>query len=354
MTPNATASPTHSAARAVHVTLPAGNAPAVEVEGLTKIFRVPLARLRRALGRKTAPDVRAVHAVNMRIERGEIYGLVGRNGQGKTTLIKCLATLVAPTEGTVRIFGTTAREDAQRIRGLIGLVTSDERSFYGRLTGRQNLTFFARLYGLRERLISLRIEELAEWFDFTGMVDRRFHELSAGNKQRLALMRALLIDPPLILLDEPTRSLDPLAAEELRRLVRERLNRKEGKTILITSHNLHEVEDLCDRVGFLHAGELKLSARMDELREQWLLREQVRLEVRGNVGADGFARILGEMASLQVRPLEGGLQEIIFERARGDGELDQALRRLLAAGVEVANCQTSRDGLVEIMKKLEQ
>ncbi|MCL5271211.1 MAG: ABC transporter ATP-binding protein [bacterium] len=352
-------------------------APAVETRNLTKIFRTPLARLRR-LARLRVREVTAVRGVSLAIARGEIFGLVGRNGQGKTTLIKAIATLIRPTSGEVRVFGADMERHGDEVRQRIGLVSSDERSFYFRLTGRQNLMYFARLYGMNGRAARARIEALAAVFDFAEMLDRRYQELSTGNKQRLALMRALLNDPPLLLLDEPTRSLDPMAAEDLRRLIRDNLNRVHGKTIFITSHNLAEVEDLCGRIGILHRGELRMCATMDELRRDYCNREQVTLRLRGLPAWNGLAELRGDLSreipTLQWRPLAaagvapdpgtsaapdhgtpgaGAQWEVTFTRALDDDLLDRVIARVHAAGGRIDACLARRGGLLDILGALD-
>lgn len=320
----------------------------VIAENVSKIYRRPFPRLRKLLGRKV-DGVLALDKVNLEIQAGEIFGLVGLNGQGKTTLIKCLATLIEPNSGTIRIKGMNPKSDPTGIKRLVGLVSADERTFYARLTGRQNLNFFARLHNMPGGAAKRRIAELAEMLDFAEMLDRRFQELSSGNKQRLALMRALLSDPELILLDEPTRSLDPLAAEHLRKLVRENLNRRAGKTIFITSHNLEEVENLCQRIAILHRGQVRLCATMEELRRKYLLAERVSMDLGGLESLNGLGEI-GEIPSLTWSERGEGRWEAQFERQPDDPQLDRFIERAKAAGAKIENCRVERPGLREIME----
>ena len=155
----------------------------------------------------------------LNVETGEIFGLIGRNGAGKTTLTKIVATLVQPTTGSVSVRGHDSVEQDELVRREIGLSTAEERSFYWRLTSEQNLMFFARLHGLSDARAKQRIRDLFAKLELDEVARRRFGELSTGNKQRLAVARALLSSPPVLLLDEPTRSLDPLAAARMREMI---------------------------------------------------------------------------------------------------------------------------------------
>jgi len=183
--------------------------------------------------RPVKQPVEALRNVTFDVYSGEIFGLIGRNGAGKTTLTKIVATLVQPTEGTVTVRGYDSVRNDEHVRREIGLAGAEERSFYWRLTAEQNLLFFARLHGLRDRVANKRIQELFAKLELEDAAHRRFGELSTGNKQRLAVARSMLASPAVLLLDEPTRSLDPLAAARMREMIQALAQQDPPVTILL-------------------------------------------------------------------------------------------------------------------------
>ncbi len=196
--------------------------------------------------------------VDLVVEKGEVFGILGPNGAGKTTLIKILCTLILPTAGSARINGFDIEKESGRVRESIGLVTTDERSFYWRLTGRQNLEFFASLHNFYSDDARNMVDELLGVVDLKYAADERFLNYSAGMKQRMAIARGLLNDPAVLFMDEPTRSLDPGAAQGLRNFIKEEIVKERGKTIFISTHNLEEAEELCDRVAIFDDGRIKV------------------------------------------------------------------------------------------------
>ena len=215
------------------------NSMAIKAENLTKRF-----------GRNRE----IIQKVDLNVLRGELFCLVGPNGAGKTTFIKMLCGLILPTSGEIIIDGS------------VGLVTGDERSFYWRLTGRQNMEFFAALYGLSAKTGKKRIKEL---FDVLHIDEpnKRFQEYASGVKQKLSIVRALLSDPSILFIDELTKSLDPASAKELRSLIKETIVKKHGKTVFFSSHNLHEVEELADRIALMSEGRILAKGTLEELRK---------------------------------------------------------------------------------------
>lgn len=243
------------------------NAPAIEAKRLKKVFAHGTGFLdvfsRNAAGRKRTL---ALDGVDLCIAPGEIFALLGPNGAGKTTLIKVLAGLVLADAGEASIFGHDIRRDFKKAHALMSLVLGEERSFYWRLTGRQNLDFFAALYNLSGKNARNRIETAVA---FVGLreLDMRYQEYSTGNKSRLALARSFLNDARLLFMDEPTKSLDPSAAANLRSLVRD-LSRKEGKTIFFTTHDTREAEEIADRMAVIDRGRIKGLGTLKEIRAQ--------------------------------------------------------------------------------------
>jgi ABC-2 type transport system ATP-binding protein len=206
----------------------------------------------------------AVKDVNLTVRRGEIFGLLGPNGAGKTTLTKMLCTLILPSNGSATICGYDLARQGNKVKSCIALISSEERSFYWRLSGRRNLDFFASLFGLSREQSQRRIVEVLEIVGMTEAADRRFQEYSTGMKQRMALARGLLSDPEIFFMDEPTKGLDPVAVRDLHIFIRDRLT-ADGKTVVLATHHLAEAEEVCDRVGIMYGGRMKASGTVEEL-----------------------------------------------------------------------------------------
>jgi ABC-2 type transport system ATP-binding protein len=212
--------------------------------------------------RKRFGSVQALDGVSLDVEPGEVVALLGPNGAGKSTLIRILATTVVPDAGSVTVAGHDVLRDAMSARRSLGVMMGDERSLYWRISGRRNLSFFAALVGLSRREAAARTERLLDEVGLTEAADRRVLGYSSGMRSRLSLARALLADPPLLLLDEPTRNLDPLAAVAFRETAM-RLARESRTGILFATHDLHEAVAISTRILVLAGGQtvLEESAR---------------------------------------------------------------------------------------------
>ena len=248
------------------------SAPAIDVRGLTKTFKSR--RRGWALLRPwhRPEPTRALRGVDLSVEAGELVTMLGPNGAGKTTLLKTLATLIAPTSGRARVLGCDVAARSDEVRTHVGYVLSDERSFYWRLTCRDNLRFFAALQGLVGAPSRRRIDELAALMGLSEHMDRDFVDLSGGQRQRMAIARGMLADPPVLLFDEVTRSLDPGRAARVRAVIRELLVNQANKSVLFTTHDLHEARELSDRVVLMTDGKVdcegayeQVEARVEEV-----------------------------------------------------------------------------------------
>lgn len=217
------------------------------LEGVTKKFK----------------DVSAISNLSMEVRQGEVVGLLGENGAGKTTTLRMISTVLTPTSGRILVDGLDTVQHPEEVRRRVGILFGGETGLYEKLTARENIAYFGRLYGLEERTIRTRTDELAERFDMTGFLDRKVGGFSKGMRQKVAIARSVVHDPVVVLLDEPTSGLDITSANMFRRLVQE--FRAEGKTILFSSHIMSEVERLCDRAMILHRGQMQYSGTLEEL-----------------------------------------------------------------------------------------
>jgi ABC-type multidrug transport system ATPase subunit/ABC-type multidrug transport system permease subunit len=281
---------------------------AIETYQLTKRF--PQSRGWRSLfSRRIGQPV--VNSVNLKVAYGELFGLVGPNGAGKTTLIKMLTTLILPTSGSAYVNGYSLREDTA-IKGTIGLVTSDERSFYWRLTGRQNLEFFASLHAMSTQQAQAQINEILELVGLENEGDKPFQNYSTGMRQRLSIGRALLSQPKLLFLDEPTKGLDLTATKQLHTLVRDKLTRQHGITIFMTSHNLEEVERLCDRVAVMNNGRIRACDTIKNLGGLIQSGENYHLRIR-EWRPEGKSLVERFGEDLEIHPLDNDIVDLHFK-----------------------------------------
>jgi ABC-2 type transport system ATP-binding protein len=254
-------------------------APAVETKDLVKVFE----RGRRTIWQRLRgePDkrdrFRAVNGIDLVVEPGEIFGLLGPNGAGKTTTMKMLATLLIPTSGTIRVLGVDPLDRPREVRARLGAMLSGERSLYWKLTARENLEYFAALYHVPTHETRARIANVLAAAKLADRADDYVERYSTGMRQRLALARALLPDPPLVVLDEPTVGLDPQASRDLRDRVREL--KAQGRTVLLTTHYMEEADQLCDRVAIIDHGRIVALDTPAALKRTIRAEEVVHLEI---------------------------------------------------------------------------
>jgi ABC-type multidrug transport system ATPase subunit len=232
------------------------SAPAILIDSLEKWFPPTYSGWRAILQPFSAPTSPALRGLSLEVKQGEAVALLGANGAGKTTLLRILATLLLPTRGTAQIVGYDAQREPAAVRRQLGYHAGSDLGFYTRLTGRQNLRFFGRLNHLSDATINERTRALGERFQLEDSLDRQTRSLSSGTIQRFSLLRALLHRPKVLLLDEPTRSLDAIGAAEFRLFLKTEVLAGQGTSLLFASHSLPEIEILADRVALLQQGTL--------------------------------------------------------------------------------------------------
>ena len=248
-----------------------GDGALLAVEGVRMEYPVPR-RIRQWLASplRAAERLPALLGVDLVVRRGERVALLGPNGAGKTSLLKLIAGLLLPTRGRILFEGQDSALDPRRVRRSVGLVMSEERAFYWRLTGRENLEFFGALDNLAPGLLAQRISMLSAALGIEQHLDKRVDAWSSGMRQRLALVRGLLPDPEVLVLDEPTRALDPVAAEEHVAFLVDRVSRGfeagAAKTLLVATHRLEEASRLCERFCVIAGGRLVAEADHASLR----------------------------------------------------------------------------------------
>ncbi|HEX6418293.1 MAG TPA: ABC transporter ATP-binding protein [Acidimicrobiales bacterium] len=283
------------------------DAPLVEVDHLTKIYEPSPRWMRVMLKSSITEPVRAVHDLSLRVWPGQLFAVVGPNGAGKSTLFRVLTGLITPTSGRVTVAGIDVVGDARAARRHIGFMPAEDRSLNLRHTCWQNLAFHGRLQGMTRHHLADRIDEVLEIVGLAHVRDRTGHALSSGMRARLQLARALLHHPDILILDEPTGTIDPIGAHDLLQLV-QRLAAEGNIAVLLSSHRLEEIDALEDNVIFINHGEVVHTGSMDSLREV-LEQPILRLRFAGAVDAARAAAVLAGDADLEVT-VEGNEMQV--------------------------------------------
>ncbi|GAB4480599.1 MAG: ABC transporter ATP-binding protein [Anaerolineae bacterium] len=294
----------------------------IETEGLTKHF----------------DDFVAVQDVSLVVQPGEVLALLGPNGAGKTTTVRMLTSILKPTAGTARVAGADVVMQPERVRASVGVLT-ENHGLYLRMRGREYLDFYGDLYGIPPAQRGERAVRLAERFGIADALDRRLGEYSKGMRQKLALVRSMMHDPPVLLLDEPTSAMDPYSA----RLVRDAIHdlRGDGRAVILCTHNLPEAEELADRIAIIRQGEIIARGTAAELKTRLLGPPLLELRLAGQVNG-----LVEDLAGLV--EIESSGQDWLRYRTPEPGRVNpQVIRRLSALGVEVVT-------LSEVPQSLEQ
>ncbi len=300
-------------------------------------------------------ETTALEDVNMCVENGELFGLLGPNGSGKTTLLKILSTLILPTGGKAFINGLDVTFNEKKIKEMIGYVVSDERSFFWRLTGRQNLRFFASLNNITPQKTDMIIETLVPLMGLEGEIDKIFQSYSSGNKQKMAIARGLFTNPQVLFLDEPTKSLDPLVAHNLRCFIKDTLVERYGKTVLIATNNMKEAEMLCNRIAVIHDHTIKECGTIKEIKERFVKREAYDLvleasleEIKTKVSSPVFT---GKIKRLEPVSSQNGKVLLTIEMDTATDRISDIIEWLVQSGIAITSCTHEALPLNELFQR---
>jgi ABC-2 type transport system ATP-binding protein len=306
----------------------------IEAQGLTKIF----------------DGFRAVSDVSLDVPAGSVLALLGPNGAGKTTTVRMLTSILAPSAGWARIAGYDVVTQPEQVRAHVGVLT-EQHGLYERQKGLEYLDFFGRVYHLSAQERKRRSLELMERFGLTFALNKRLGEYSKGMKQKLALVRAMLHNPPVLLLDEPTSAMDPQSAKQVRDAISE-LQRDQQRTFLLTTHNLTEAQYLADKIAVIRHGRIIASGTFTELAQRFVGDPQMELRVAGHV--NGLAQELSQM----VRVEECGEDWLRYRVSDPTTVNPNVLRRIAGLGVDVITlapvAKTLEDVYLQIVKEDEE
>jgi len=300
-------------------------------------------------GKKAEPAwFTAVNGVSLGIARGEVFGLLGPNGAGKSTTIRMLCTLLEPTAGTALVNGYDVRKQPNQVRQSLGTVLGGERSIYWKLTARENLEYFAALYHIPPDLAKRRIAGLLERMELTARANDLVEKYSSGMKQRVAIAKALLARPPIVLLDEPTLGLDPQAARRVRELIGEL--KAEGHTILLTTHYMEEADQLSDRIGIIDQGQIIALDTPAALKELIGQKDVVRLEIANwHPDMDTGLRRLPGVSNLVMRRLESdSLWEVNLQADSSRAILSGIIEGVNQNGTRLVNLNIVKPSLEDV------
>jgi ABC-2 type transport system ATP-binding protein len=290
----------------------------------------------------------AVKGVDIQIERGEIFGLLGPNGAGKSTTIRMLCTLLEPTSGTAHVNGYDIVTQANDVRRSLGTVLAGERSIYWKLTGRENLEYFAALNHIPSAIAKKRVDDLVERMELKDRANELVEKYSTGMRQRVAIAKALLARPPILLLDEPTLGLDPQAARNLRELIAQL--KQEGHTILLTTHYMEEADLLSDRIGIIDTGKIIALDTPHGLKRHIDQKEIIRLEVTGWQEYIGEKlRALSEVENLvAMQQGEADLWEVNMQAQNSRALLPKIMESISQNGTRLVNMNIVKPSLEDV------
>jgi len=327
----------------------------IETSNLTKVFQQVKGYRELMLHPFTKKEIFALRDVTFNVKQGELFSLLGPTGAGKTTLIKILCNLVLPSSGKALVNGFDVTKAGKQIRKTIGYVLSDERSFYWRLTGRQNLKFFAALNNLFSQQADKVIEQTLKITGMTDQADNMFKNYSSGQRQKMAIARGLLTNPQVLFMDEPTKSLDPGAAQNLRKFIKKKMVEEQGKTVFFATHNLPEAEELSDRLAIIFNGKIKAWGTLEKMRKTLGVNRTylLKLETPTRQTLTGLDQIITFDKS------KYSISNVLFEKGSFEIELkDEKItiadinEKLVTAGGRLLSCVLKGKSLQDVYQKI--
>lgn len=310
---------------------------AVETRSLSRLFK--------AKGK----TITALNNVNLEIKYGEVVGLLGANGAGKTTFVKILATLLFPSEGSANVYGFDVVKQAKQVRKVINLVSGGETPGYGILTVQENLWFFSQLYGLAGDVAKRRMEKLIHDMELEEYVDTRMHKLSTGFKQRLNLARGFINEPKVLFLDEPTLGLDVINAKHVRKYVKDWVRSDESRAVLLTTHYMAEAEEICDRIAIIYNGSIVACETPQVLKTSLAKDTSVQIEVRNSSSRLNFKGLEGVIGS-SIRDNNNGvttIKVVLDDQSR----IPDLVSLLTKEGCKIVSINTSEPSLEDVYIK---
>ncbi len=305
----------------------------------------------RAISKTYDGDTYAVRDMDLTIPQGSILGLIGPNGAGKSTALRMVATVMEPTSGTVTFDGTapTTAQSHQAIRSKIGFL-GDGNPLYKQMTASEYLTFFGQCFGLSGAELTAKVEDVLTTFNLRSKADAQCGALSKGMRQRLLVARCLLHDPSLLILDEPADGLDPRGRSDLRKIVSDIRDR--GVTVIISSHILRELDDLCDQVAILQRGQIVVSGNVEDIIDRYEVSRLV-YELRVLSGVEEAKAILAQRRVLvESESQADGLHRLCLQVQGDDAAVADMLAELCGAGVRVVTCSRVRSRLEDVYNRL--
>jgi len=323
---------------------------AIIASNLTKIFLTKKRRGRLPFAGEKV-KIKALDGLNLRVKEGEILGLLGPNGAGKTTLIKILNTLIIPDSGTAKVNGYDILKEPVKVRESVGVMLTGERTLYWKLTGRENLLYFSKLYHVPKDLARRRIDELLALTGLEEKADELVENYSSGQRVRLGFAKALINDAPIMFFDEPTMSLDPQFSRRIRNTIRW-LNEEKGKTILLATQNMLEADELCHTVSIIDQGKIIVTGSPNELKAKLLEKRSIKVIARNLSLREIYNENLSNDVKWTIKEIDDG-QSIILQAIVEDEEsaLSELLDMITRHSGKVVNVTVSEPSLEDVFIK---